>query len=508
MSTIFKHTDLQKYKAIIDSFSNQRILCVGDVVLDRFIYGTVSRMSSEAPVPVLVEDHRKVMLGCAGNAAANIASLGGSVFLVSTIGQDSEAQDIKAIARQALGHDLGLVTDPSKPTTVKTRLLAKTTQIGRFDQEIKTEISEDALDKVKSIIKEQIKNNDAVLLCDYGNGFLTEDLAQYVIKLANDHGIPTLVDPRGKNLNKYDGVTILKPNRNELSDLTDLPTKKDAEIKQAANKILNTTAIKNVLVTKSEDGMSFFEKDGNAIHIPTQAKDVYDVSGAGDTVAATLILSVSAKATYEQAIHLGNIAGGIVVGRVGTARIFQEELIDAVASHSSQGSNGKGLSLSGLMKLNKKNECLEKVSLWRTQGYTVGFTNGYFDLLHPGHLSLFEQAKEQCDKLIVAVNSDKSAKESGRIDTLVQNEVARTALLGTLETVDLVVSFDEKTPADLLKEIKPDFVIKGNNYKADDIEELDAIEDCGSTLFFAEIDEEYGKKVYDAVNRNNVKKAG
>lgn len=503
-----KKLDLTALRAVTESFSNARIMCIGDVVLDRFIYGTISRMSSEAPIPVVVEDHRKSMLGCAGNAAANIASLGGNVRLISTVGNDDEAAVLKNIAKETLGSDIGLVTDNTKPTTLKTRILSNTTQVARFDREVKTDLSHEAFEEITKVIKKHIENTDAILLCDYGNGVLTDDLIHYIIDLANKNNVPTLVDPRSTDLKKYDGATIIKPNRKELSDLTDLPTKTDKEINQAAQKILSTTTIKNVLVTRSEDGMSFFDGVNSPLHIPTQAKEVYDVSGAGDTVGATLILSIASGATYEQAITLGNIAGGIVVGRVGTARIYQEELIDALIKHSEQGATGKGLSLSGLLKLNKHNECAEKVALWRAQGHKIGFTNGYFDLLHPGHLSLLEQAKNECDKLIVAVNSDVSAKASGRDKTLIQSEVSRTAILGTLETVDLVTSFDEPTPADLLKLLKPDVIIKGNNYTANDIAELEAIESFNGELFFAQIDEQYQQRIISALDLKKSKKAG
>lgn len=484
-------------KSIIQKFDHKKIICFGDVMLDRFVYGSVSRTSPEAPIPVLLIDHEQSMLGGAGNAAANLKSLGAQPLMIGLIGQDSAGDTLTRLCEQELGSSDGLISIAEFPTIEKTRFLAANQQMLRVDREdAKYKLSDTAQAKIKETIDRLVALADGVLISDYAKGLVTEELCQYLIQAANKRALPILVDPKGTDFTKYNGSTVIKPNKKELFEVTKVPCKTDEEVDTSATALLNTLSVDGLIVTRSEDGISVITKDQDTKHIRTNAKDVFDVSGAGDTVGATILLSITSGGTLEEATEIGNIAGGIVVGKIGTAKVHPDDLLEELLALDSV-SKEHSLVLPGLKKLSSKKTILEKVNLWRAQGLKIGFTNGYFDLIHPGHLSLFEQAKSRCDKLIVAVNSDTSVKANQREDSIIQDEISRAAVLGALEFADSVILFDERSPIELICAINPDVLIKGGNYQVSDVLGHEFVLSQGKDIFIADIDKSFGKRVSD-----------
>ena len=483
-------------KTVITNFKNKKIICFGDLMLDRFVYGTVSRTSPEAPIPVVLVDHEQTMLGGAGNAAANLKSLGASPLTIGLIGKDSAGETVRNLCEEELGSSEGLISLSSLPTIEKTRFLANSQQLLRVDREdVKHTLSDEAISQIKKTIDILIQKADGVLISDYAKGLVTDELCQYLIQAANTNALPILVDPKGTNFSKYNGSTVIKPNKKELFDVTKKTCQTDDEINTVGKELINSLEIKGLIVTRSEDGMSVVTKDDETYHVKTNAKDIYDVSGAGDTVGATILLSMTSGASLIEATELGNIAGGIVVGKIGTAKIHPDDLLEELLSLDNADENDKSLVLPGLKKLASKKTLIEKVNLWRSQGLKIGFTNGYFDLIHPGHLSLFEQAKSKCDKLIVAVNSDSSVQANNRQDTIIQDSLSRAAVLGAIEFIDSVVLFDERSPIELICNISPDVLIKGGNYNVSEVLGHEHVISQGKEVFIAEIDSTLGKNV-------------
>jgi D-beta-D-heptose 7-phosphate kinase/D-beta-D-heptose 1-phosphate adenosyltransferase len=313
------------------------------------------------------------------------------------------------------------------------------------------------------------------VLSDYGKGVLTGDVAQQLIAGAKNLGRKIIVDPKGRDYARYRGADVVTPNRKELFEATGLPVETEAQIVHAAQTLQREFAFGAVLVTRAEDGMSLITADA-VRHYPGEAKEVYDVSGAGDTVAATLAAALAAEAPLADAARLANIAGGIVVGKVGTAVARPAELLDALAPATG-----------ALRKVVSPAAAAEAAERWRLRGYKVGFTNGCFDLLHPGHVHLLEQCRAMCDRLIVGINADASVKRLKGPSRPAQSEAARAAVLASLASVDLVCLFEEDTPIELIKLIKPDVLIKGADYTRETVVGADLVESWGGTVALAEL---------------------
>ena len=482
---------LNRMKSILSHCQGKKIMCVGDIMLDDFVYGDVTRISPESPIPVLHQKRTTKMLGGAGNAASNLASLGAKVTMVGVIGDDEAGETIKDLSQTILGDNTGLFIDTNRPTIQKTRFLASNQQLLRVDVEDTRAISSDVEDAIIAFVEKNIADFDGVMISDYAKGMITKSLSTRILTLANDAGVTNLVDPKGTDFTKYDGATIVKPNKKELAVVTNMPVSSDEDVEKAGLYVLKNTAIKNIIATRSEDGMSVISRDLPAAHIRTKVKEVYDVSGAGDTVGATILLAMAAGATLSEATYFGNIAGGLVVAKIGTAVLRPDE-IEAEMIEQIQGSSTQKYNIPGLRKLATAEEALEKINLWRAQNQRVGFTNGYFDLIHPGHLSLFEQAKQRCDKMIVAINSDTSHAQNKSGESLFQHEMARAAVLSALEYIDMVVIFDEETPLEMIKTLNPDVLIKGNDYPIEHVVGADFVLSQGNDVFLAEIDKSFG----------------
>lgn len=449
--------------AALERFPATRILCIGDVMLDRFIYGRVGRISPEAPIPVLQVTREETMIGGAGNVARNVAALGAQAVLIGVCGDDEAGRQLRLLGDDMDGVDMRLVTDRNRPTTIKQRFIADAQQLLRADQETNRDIADVIAREVLAAFDTALANCDVIILSDYAKGMLSPAVLQTMIARARAAEKPVLCDPKKADFSVYSGVSLIKPNLKEL--LAACPQLNGAEREQEAIAVAARTLIARhdfaaMLITRSAEGMTLVKEDGSVRHFPAKAREVFDVSGAGDTVIATLAVAQAAGLDYPAAADLANTAGGIVVGKAGTAVVRADELAHALHEQALRDLGQKHVTWDAAR---------DHVSRWQGRGLKVGFTNGCFDLLHPGHLSLLEAARAACDRLIVAINSDASVRRLKGPDRPVQDEAARAMVLAALEIVDLVVVFDEDTPVPLLEFLRPDVLIKGGDYTLDQV---------------------------------------
>ncbi len=472
MDHLFSH--IQKFKDV-------SVLCVGDLALDLFVYGDVSRISPEAPIPVLHVSRELYALGMVGNVMNNVLALHGKAHVVAVTGEDTEGKKIEDLLKDKDVSLKGVVKAPQRPTMVKCRYSAKEQQLLRVDYEQVGDFDLSVYKKIVANALEVLPKVQVMVLSDYGKGVLHPD---HVIKplmvAALKQGIPVIVDPKGSDYGIYKGATLVTPNRKELKEATKMPTKTDEEVLAAARSLQKKTGIKNVLATRSEEGMTLVEGEGKSTHFKTTPREVYDVSGAGDTVVATVALALGQGLPLEQAVHLANLAGTIVVGKIGTATVSAEELEEALRHEDLD---------SGYSKIMNISQAQDQVRKWHKKGLKVGFTNGCFDLLHLGHLALLKKSRQECDRLIVAVNSDSSVKKLKGETRPIQNEKTRTEILAALGFVDLVVIFSEDTPYNLIKALEPDVLVKGADYTVDKVVGADVVLKGGGRVVLVDLEE-------------------
>lgn len=439
-------------------FEKAVILCIGDVMLDRFVYGKVDRISPESPVPVLQIQRNFTVLGGAGNVARNILSIGGNCHFLTIAGDDAGANELEELLVQEKKLNSIVLRDISRPTTCKTRFIAGGQQMLRVDDEVVHRISPEQQSQLIKEFTRLINDANMVILSDYAKGIFDEEFCQILIDIARAANVKVIVDPKGKNYNRYRGVTLLTPNVSELSNVVMHPLQTQTDIVNAARELCRDLDITAILVTQGANGMTLVTEK-SAKHIETEAKEVFDVSGAGDTVVATLSVALAGGMSMEDAAHLANMAAGIVVGKVGTATVSIDEL-QATYHH------GNSLQ-SKSSKMCTQGDVIDKIKVWRRQGLTVGFTNGCFDLLHLGHLHILKQAAAACDKLIVGLNTDQSVKRLKGDSRPIHDEETRSNVLAALSFVDAVVLFDDETPLRLIESFQPDVLVKGADYTVD-----------------------------------------
>ena len=458
-----------------------QILCVGDVMLDRFVYGAVERVSPEAPIPVLRARETREMLGGAGNVVRNLAALGIRSTLVGLIADDAAGKSVRRLVDAEAMIDNALVDDPSRRTTVKTRFVSGGQQLLRMDEEDAGAVAAAAQQGLIAAIDRGLAGSGALVLSDYGKGLLgapdATPVLAHAIAVANAAGTPVVVDPKGTDYTRYRGADLLTPNRNELREATRLPVDGDAAIVAAARHLIETCGVGGVLVTRGADGMTLVPGSGDPVHLPALAREVFDVSGAGDTVVAVIAAGLAAGQDAAVAAELANVAAGIVVGKAGTAVVHHDELAQALSGASE--SRGKVLSRAALA---------DRVAGWRQQGLTIGFTNGCFDLIHPGHISLLDQSAAACDRLVVAINTDASVARLKGPSRPVQNEASRALVLASLASVDAVVTFDEDTPLALIELLHPDVLVKGADYARAEVVGGDVVEAHGGRVLLARLE--------------------
>ncbi|MDH5722702.1 MAG: D-glycero-beta-D-manno-heptose-7-phosphate kinase [Alphaproteobacteria bacterium] len=466
-------------ETIIDTMCTAKILVIGDIMLDRFVYGNVDRISPEGPIPVLSVKRETIMMGGAGNTLSNLLGLETKASILSIIGQDQEGQSLRDLCKKAGVQKTEFIEVEDRPTSVKTRFLANHQQLLRTDIEKTESISKETeallLKKAEQIIPEM----DVVVLSDYGKGLLTPKLIQNLIKLAHKNNAVILVDPKGFNYKIYKGADIVTPNKKELSEATQgLPVQTDEEIEHAGNTLIRNSGIKAVIATRSADGISIIQKNQEPVHLRSEEKiEVFDVSGAGDTVIATIAATLAAGGTLEQAADLANLAGSIVVTKVGTAPIRLNELKESL-EHRHIGKENK---TTGKAFISSWDEAVEIVKRWKAKGLKVGFTNGCFDILHYGHVTYLQDARAKCDRLIVALNSDKSVQILKGPERPVHDETSRATVLASLASVNMVVSFgaettqQSNTACEILDLLQPDIYFKGGDYSVDQIPEAPTV---------------------------------
>jgi D-beta-D-heptose 7-phosphate kinase / D-beta-D-heptose 1-phosphate adenosyltransferase len=462
----------------VERLKNVSILCVGDLMLDCFVYGHVDRISPEAPIPVLRIEREVSMLGGAGNVVRNIVGLGANAEFVSVVGSDPPGREVTGLVGELNRVEPHLLVERQRQTTMKRRFVAGSQQLLRADLETVAPISDATVDDILRVVESAIPDCGALVLSDYAKGVLTTRCIQAMIAAARRAGKPVIVDPKGADFSRYSGATLLTPNRREIAEATQMPADNDATVESACRNLIDSCGVGGVLCTRGAAGMSLIEASGGVHHLPAAAREVFDVSGAGDTVVATLATGVAAGLSWADAAELANVAAGIVVGKVGTAVAFAADLVRALQNEGPVGSGDKVATLE---------QAVDAVARWRRQGLQIGFTNGCFDLLHPGHVSLMAQAKAASDRLVVGLNSDASVRRLKGKDRPVQAEAARAAVLASLSTVDLVVVFGEDTPIELIRALKPDVLVKGADYRVDQVVGADLVHRWGGRVLLAEL---------------------
>ncbi len=462
---------------LIERLQSARVLCIGDVMLDHYVYGQVERVSPEAPIPVLNIERELKTLGGAGNVLRNLAALGAKASFISVVGNDDAGREISRLLETQEGAEVHVLAQPARTTTVKTRYVAANQQLLRADRETAVPLDPYIREDLLRLARELVSDQSVVIVSDYAKGVLTEGVALEIIRAAREAGAKVIVDPKGGDPIRYRGADLLKPNRRELAHATGMPVADESEVVAAARALIDRCGFRGVLASLGQEGMVLVEHDG-LIHSQRAAvREVYDVSGAGDTVVAMLGAALGAGIGTVEAARLANVAAGIVVGKVGTAVVYPSELGAWIEGHD----------LFSTDKVVPQPHALDQVERWRRQGLRVGFTNGCFDLLHPGHVSLLRQAKMACDRLVVGLNSDTSAARLKGPTRPVQTQAARAAVLASLAAVDLIVIFDDDTPLELIRAMRPQLLVKGADYRVEEVVGADLVKAAGGEVVLAEV---------------------
>jgi D-beta-D-heptose 7-phosphate kinase/D-beta-D-heptose 1-phosphate adenosyltransferase len=478
-------------------FSGATILCLGDVMLDRFAYCEAERISPEAPVPVLLLKRTQSMLGGAGNVARNIAALGGKAVLMGLLGHDAAGSEVQALIAQTPGLTDRHVASAHRPTVCKTRYLAGHQQLVRIDEEETHDLAPEEEAALIAAAERAIPEVDAVVLSDYGKSVLGANVIGAAIARARGLGIPVYVDPKSDDFARYRGATCVTPNLKELALAARMPVATDAEIIAAATKIMRESGAEAILATRSEKGMVLVEAAGGVHLESARAREVYDVSGAGDTVIAVLALACASGYQLPQAMRLANTAAGIVVSKLGTATVELDELMLELSREvrDKEWHHAKYYSAA---------EAETLVRRWKSRGLSVGFTNGCFDIVHAGHVALLAAARAQCDRLIVALNSDPGVERLKGKGRPVNGLADRSAVIAAVESVDAVISFDEDTPLELIARLKPDVLVKGGDYTIEGVVGAAEVEAAGGRVVLVDlIDGRSTTRLIDAIRASH-----
>lgn len=448
----------ERAATLLAEIAGRTAVVVGDVLLDRFVYGATERISREAPVPILSEQRRTAMLGGAGNLARNIASLGGQARLVSVIGDDPEGAETACLADEACGEAAFIHTAADRSTPSKVRYVANGQQMFCVDRNPDRGLSPADEDAILAHLDDALQGADVLVLSDYGRGVISPRVASEAIALARAASIPVTVDPRGLDYTRYDGATVIKPNAGELASETGLPVGADAEAEVALRALKSRlSATQALLVTRGAAGMTLLGADNQIRHHRARPRSVFDVSGAGDTALASLSLALASGVALEDAMAFSDLAAGVAVGKAGTATVFPDELLEA-ADWGADAPDWRFMSREAASILCRR---------WREEGLKVGFTNGCFDILHPGHLAVLRHAASVCDRLVVGLNADESVRRLKGPERPINDAATRALMLASLEMVDRVVVFEEDTPEALIQALNPHVLIKGADYAAD-----------------------------------------
>ena len=439
---------------------SDKVLCVGDLILDHYVHGNIDRISPEAPIPILKANDRNYnILGGCGNVARNICSANNKCHLISIVGNDDDGLKLKDIMKKIKNLTSSIIVDPDRCTTKKTRYVCENQQILRVDKEMENPISSAIELEIIKLLKKKINDCNVIVLSDYNKGVLTNNIIKKIIKISRDHKKILIVDPKKKDFSVYAGATFITPNLKELKEATNtigISTKNNEDnlVLKLSKKIIDKFDFKAVITTRSSNGISVVTDVGRFFHLPSEAKEVFDVSGAGDTVLAYLSSSISKGHSLESSIKTSNVAAGLAVAKFGTSVVSMDEI-----DNIKQIKNNKLITTQDISKILKDYDS-EKI---------IGFTNGCFDLLHTGHISYLKSAKQKCDILILGLNSDESIKKlKGKNRPIVELK-DRIEILSSFPFVDKIVVFEEVTPIKLIKKIKPNIIFKGKDYQKKDV---------------------------------------
>ena len=461
-------------RTVLNGKARPRVLVIGDIILDKFIWGNVERISPEAPVQVVNIQRENTAVGGAANVAHNLAAIDCDVTLLGVVGKDENAKILDKEFDTIGIRKNGLFVDPARPTTTKTRVIAGNQQVVRIDYEIASQVTAAVENKLLAFLKKNLSKFDTVIISDYQKGVLTDKVILSAIRLSKQKGIKTVIDPKRKDFSIYAGASLIKPNLKEAEAAVGRKLRTDQEVKEAASELLKQHGFEGVLITRGKDGMFLMEKSSQE-SISSSAREVFDVTGAGDTVIAYLGFLIAAGYSFAEASRVANVAAGIAVSRVGTVTVTKDEVLHQM-EESTSGSK-KILSLSELTKIlptlrrNKK----------------IVFTNGCFDILHVGHITLFRKARALGDLLIVGVNTDASIRRIKGEKRPIVSEQERSHILSALEPVDYVVLFDQDTPIELIKKIKPDILVKGSDYTVNKVVGHDVVASYGGKVALVDL---------------------
>ncbi|MEA1916523.1 MAG: D-glycero-beta-D-manno-heptose-7-phosphate kinase [Campylobacterota bacterium] len=433
---------------------NPHILVIGDLMIDHYLWGGCDRISPEAPVQVVDISRESRVLGGAGNVINNLITLGAKVDVLSVIGDDDNGQELRGMFKEIDVSSNMLIVQPNRKSSKKSRIIASSQQILRYDKESRDDIEERSVELMLEAFKKNISKYEIVIISDYAKGVITTSLAQAVMSEAKKHSVKVLVDPKGSDYSKYSGAYLLTPNKKEASQATAIDINDEKSLQDALLKLKSSCNLELSLITLSEDGIAVY--DEKLKRFPTVAKEVFDVTGAGDTVIASLAYALALNFNIDEASRFSNLAAGVVVGKIGSATVSIDEIEEYEASLHQSSSD---------MHIKSVTQIEDIVQRCRLGGKKIVFTNGCFDILHVGHVKYLQEAKSYGDVLIVGLNSDASVKRLKGESRPINHEDDRAYLLAALEAVDYVVKFGEDTPYELIKMIEPDTLVKGGDYE-------------------------------------------
>jgi D-beta-D-heptose 7-phosphate kinase/D-beta-D-heptose 1-phosphate adenosyltransferase len=472
---------------LVGRLGQPRVLVVGDLMLDRYVWGDAERISQEAPVILLHADRREERLGGASSVATLLRALGARVALAGVIGDDADGQRVRhMLADQGIDHD-GVVPCPDRPTTVKERYIGRAQQrhpqqMIRVDYETRSAIPAEVEAELRQVIAQQLRRADIVLISDYDKGVCTPGLLTATISGARACGLRTLADPiRGRDYRKYHGCSAITPNRLEAGLATGLALSSAAQVLEAAGLLREQLDLEAAVVTLDKDGMALAHADGRRQIFPTRPRQVYDITGAGDMVLCVLGMALAAGSEYDNAIRLANVAGGLEVEKIGVATVTRDEILRDLLRAGTAGSQ-KVLSWEMLR---------HEIDSRRRLGQRVAFTNGCFDVIHPGHIHYLREARNQADLLVVGINSDASIRALKGPDRPIHSEEDRAQVLAALQAVDFIAVFDESTPLELIKVVHPDVLVKGGDYRKHEVVGGEFVEGYGGRVHLAKYHEGY-----------------
>ncbi|GAB4341622.1 MAG: D-glycero-beta-D-manno-heptose-7-phosphate kinase [Candidatus Abyssubacteria bacterium] len=460
----------------LETVRSPAIVVVGDLMLDLYVWGAVERVSPEAPVQVLKVESEEPRPGGAGNVAANLAALGARVFCCGITGDDANGRRLVQLLKNLKVDTSGILKDKTRPTTVKTRMIAHGQQLLRVDRETAQWLDESLQTAMLERITGLLPKMDALLISDYGKGAIPDSLISRVIALCNEHGKPVLVDPaRQRDYRCYKGCTVLKPNKNEAAEASGIDIHDNASLQRAGARLRKMTGARDVVITQGAEGLTILGKTTGPVHVTGLARPVFDITGAGDTVLSLLGYVLAVGGTIDEAAHIANVAASIVVGKVGAAAVTKGEIIRELL----------GLRHIASHKVKSFEEIATICKEHRRRRQKVVFTNGCFDLLHVGHVKLFQFAKNNGEVLVVGLNSDASVRKLKGAGRPVLTQDERAFILSAIEQVDYIVIFGDDTPLRLIRAVRPDVLVKGADYTKDTVVGRDFVESYGGRVELA-----------------------